>query len=133
MMMYDIKSKKGVLMKITIIVGMVLIVFLLTTCETNSTISLNIEGVVTDDTNSSPISDARIILYESTGFGSSFLVNVFTNQDGQYSLNYSSKKSDNMFQSLFLEANKPGYTSEYEDVQRTEEIQIINFQLKPSH
>lgn len=133
MIKYDTTNKRGGLMKITIIVGMVLIVFLLTTCETNSTILLNIEGVVTDDTNSSPISDVRIILYEGTGFGSLFLVNVFTNQDGQYSLNYSSKKSDNMFQRFFLEANKPGYTSEYAEVQRTEEIQIINFQLKSSH
>ena len=130
MMRYNIQNKRGGSMRIKI-AGIFIIVLLIASCDTNSTIVLNIKGVVTDDTNSSPISDARIILYESTGFGSISLVNVFTNQEGQYSLNYSSKKSDNMFQSFFLEANKPGYTSEYEEVQKTEETQIINFQLKP--
>jgi hypothetical protein len=68
---------------------------------------------------------------ESTGFGSYNTEDVRTNQDGQYSLCYSTKETDNFFRGFYLVARKNGYEEKSIKVQRKSDIQIINFQLEP--
>jgi 5-hydroxyisourate hydrolase-like protein (transthyretin family) len=114
-----------------------LIAFILVACEKqtpvgpDSKIMLHFKGVVIDKTNGSPINNASISLHESTGFGSYDKANVHTDQKGQYSLYYSTKETDNFFRGLYLVARKTGYLQKSAKVQRTDNIQIINFQLEP--
>jgi 5-hydroxyisourate hydrolase-like protein (transthyretin family) len=97
-----------------------------------SKILLHIEGMVTDKMSGSPINNASVSLHESTGFGSYNKANVRTNQKGQYSLYYSAKDTDNFFRGLYLVAWKTGYLEKSAKVQRTANVQIINFQLDPN-
>ena len=97
-------------------------------------ITLHIQGIVTDETNGSPVSDASIYLYESSllGFESYLRVSVKTNQEGRYTLNYFIGYSENVLFGYYIEAQKDGYlNSKWVQVQYTSNTQIIDFQLEP--
>lgn len=90
--------------------------------------NLHIEGLVTLD--GLPKSEARIVLRDyGSGSVYSELKEVFTREDGRYSMGYELRGDTSRYRLVLYASPPPGTGANSFDVRITEEIQTINFEF----
>jgi 5-hydroxyisourate hydrolase-like protein (transthyretin family) len=133
--MYTIESERKNSMKIKITLGMLFLMIFLQLCKKETPaepvvvlFNLHIEGLVTVD--GLPANEVSIVLRDyGSGSVYSELKEVYTDEDGRYSIKYGLQGDTSRFR-LYIYAFPPqGSGSSFFDVSITEELQIINFEF----
>ena len=134
--MYTIESEREDSMKIKITLGMLFLMIFLPLCKKETPaepvvvpFNLHIEGSVT--VNGLPANEVRIVLRDyGSGSVYSILKEVYTDEDGRYSIKYGLQGDTSRFR-LYLYAFPPQDSgSSFFEVRITEELQIINFEFQ---
>lgn len=134
-------------LKLILIPPVLLMLIFLVTCESpfyeaphyDEAQTLRITGTITDANSGLPIADATVELYYlDTNHSNRGVKSTKTGQEGLYYMEYQGSRwivdSSSPFllkRLLYLRAMKEGYSSRDSQIQNTESLQTINFQLPP--
>jgi 5-hydroxyisourate hydrolase-like protein (transthyretin family) len=133
--MYTIESEREDSMKIKITLGMLFLMIFLPLCKKETPaepvvvpFNLHIEGSVT--VNGLPANEVSIVLRDyGSGSVYSILIEVYTDEDGRYSIKYGLQGDTSRFRLYLYAFPLQGSGSSFFEVRITEELQIINFEF----